>query len=394
MTGALEGLRVLDFTQMMTGPMGTMILADFGADVIKVEQPAGDPFRKSGETSIDGDSVFFLSVNRNKRGIVLDLKSEEGRAAARALAAQADIFVENFRPGFSEAVGLGYEDLEKLNPGLIYCSITGFGRTGPDAGRPALDQVIQAMSGMMQITGTPESGPLKTGFPFSDLATALISTIGILMAVEARHRTGRGQRIDLSMLDATIFSMVPRDVFYSVTKTSPPLTGNQHWDIVPNDTYATADGREIMIITINDKFWRVLVEAMGVPELADDPRFASKQARLANRDAVDAALRELFLTRPLAEWDELLAKGGAIYGPVRTWPEVFEAPAIRESLIRTISHPVAGDYDVVQNPLVLSGTPHAIRRPPPALGQHNSEILQQGGVVWRHADQVQEGLLP
>jgi formyl-CoA transferase len=387
MTGALEGLKILDFTQMMTGPMGTMILGDFGADVIKVEQPAGDPFRKSGETSLGGDSVFFLSVNRNKRGIALDLKSEAGRKAARELADQADVFVENFRPGFSEAAGLGYEELRKTNPGLIYCSITGFGQTGPDANRPALDQVIQAMSGMMQITGTPETGPLKTGFPFADLVTALISTIGILAALEARHRTGLGQRIDLAMLDATIFSMVPRDVFYSVTKSSPPLTGNQHWDIVPNDTYKTADGREIMIITINDKFWRILVEAMGAPALAADPRYATKQARLANRGAVDAELRALFASKTMAEWDRLLGAAGAIYGPVKTWPEVFEAPATRDALIRTVSHPTAGDYDVVQNPVQLSQTPHSIRRPPPTFGQHNAEILREGAAVWAVSDQ-------
>ena len=217
MTTALKGLKVLDFTQMMTGPMATMMLADSGADVIKVEQPEGDPFRKSGETTLGGDGVFFLAINRNKRGITLDLKSDSGKEAARALAAGADVLVENFRPGFTEKVGLSYEELREINPRLIYCSITGFGHSGPDAKRPALDQIIQAMSGLMQITGTPESGPLKTGFPFSDLATALIATTGILTAMHARERTGEGQRVDLSMMDASIFSLVPRDVYFDLS---------------------------------------------------------------------------------------------------------------------------------------------------------------------------------
>src|SRR5687768_789455 len=207
--GALKGLKVLDFTQMMTGPFATMMLADSGADVIKVEQAEGDPFRKSGETTLGSDSVFFLAVNRNKRGIVLDLKTEAGQAAARALALEADVVVENFRPGFVGKVGLGYETLKAHNPKLVYCSITGFGQGGPNRNRPALDMVIQAMSGIMQITGTRDSGPLRTGFPFSDLVTSLLAAIGILTALQARERTGEGQRIDLSMLDATIFSLVP-----------------------------------------------------------------------------------------------------------------------------------------------------------------------------------------
>ncbi|KWI47388.1 alpha-methylacyl-CoA racemase [Burkholderia pseudomultivorans] len=386
MTTALSGLKVLDFTQMMTGPFATMMLGDSGADVIKVEQPDGDPFRRSGETTLNGDGAFFLGVNRNKRGIVLDLKTEAGRAAALALAAQADVLVENFRPGLTERAGLGYEALRKINPRLVYCSISGFGRDGPDRNRPALDMVIQAVSGVMQVTGTEESGPLKTGFPFSDLVTALVATIGILVALQARERTGEGQRVDLSMLDASIFSQVPRDVYFDLTGKTPNRMGNQHWDIVPNNTYATSDGRDIMIITINDKFWHVLCDALGASELKTDPRFATKAARLANRGAVDARLAAIFATRTLAEWEPVLANAGAIYGAVRTWPEVFSDPQVVDKLVRVIPHPKGGEFKVINNPLNFSNTPTHIRRAPPILGQHNDEVLGTGSAGWPAAD--------
>jgi crotonobetainyl-CoA:carnitine CoA-transferase CaiB-like acyl-CoA transferase len=377
----LENLRVLDFTQMMTGPMGTMLLADAGADVVKVEQPSGDPFRKSGETAIAGDGAFFLGVNRNKRGIVLDLKTPEGQAKARELAAQADVLVENFRPGFTEKAGIDYEQLKELNPRLIYCSITGFGRTGPNAGRPALDQVIQAYSGLMQVTGTQDSGPLKIGFPFSDLVTALFSSIGILMALQARDKDGMGQRVDLSMMDASLFSHVPRDVYFSLTGQTPARWGNEHWDIVPNNVYSTADGQDVMIITINDKFWKILCDAMGDPAFASDPRYATKNARLENRASLDERLAALFKTRTLAEWDPILNGAGAIYGPVRTWPDVFADPEVRETMIHTLTHPNGETFDVINNPLRFSRTPTEIRSAPPTLGQHNDALAEAN--IWR-----------
>jgi formyl-CoA transferase len=376
---ALAGLRILDLTQMMTGPMATMLLADAGADVIKVEQPQGDPFRKSGESAIAGDGAFFLGVNRNKRGIVLDLKTEQGQRAAKALAAEADVLVENFRPGFTEKCGLGYDELHKLNPRLIYCSITGFGPSGPNRDRPALDQVMQAFSGLMQVTGTQESGPLKIGFPFCDLVTALLATIGILTALQARERTGRGQRVDLSMLDAALFSHVPRDVYYSVTGKTPARWGNEHWDIVPNNVYRTADGHDIMIITINDKFWKVLCDAMGDPEFATDPLYATKAARLQNRASLDERLGRLFATRSLAEWDDILGRAGAIYGPVRTWPEVFSDPYTQEHMLRRLVHQSGVPFDVINNPLRFSETPTSVRTTPPALGQDTADVLAGSG---------------
>ncbi|WP_345817357.1 CoA transferase (plasmid) [Paraburkholderia sp. PREW-6R] len=378
--GALKKLRVLDFTQMMTGPMATMMLGDFGADVIKVEAPEGDPFRASGEVTLGGDGVFFLSMNRN--GVVLDLKTEHGRDMVKALAAEADVLVENFRPGLAEKLGLGYETLQALNPRLIYCSITGFGRDGQDRDRPALDQVVQAESGLMQITGTAQSGPLKTGFPFSDLVTALLATTGILNAVIARHESGVGQRVDLSMLDASIFSIAPRDVYYAATGKTPPRTGNEHWDIVPNNTYATRDGREVMVISINDKFWAILARALGLAEMSTDPLFATKAARLKNRHVLDERLAAAFRTRTLAEWESSLREAGAIYGAVRTWDEVFHDPRVAGKLVHTIDHPAAGPLAVLKNPLQFSATPTAIRRPPPQLGEHTESVLANPSAAW------------
>lgn len=377
---ALSGIRVLDFTQMMTGPMATMLLADAGADVVKVEQPSGDPFRKSGETGIAGDGAFFLGVNRNKRGVVLDLKSPQGRAKAQAMVVEADVLVENFRPGFAEKVGIGYDELAELNPRLIYCSITGFGREGPNAGRPALDQVIQAYSGLMQVTGTRDSGPLKIGFPFSDLVTALFATIGILTALQARERSGEGQRVDLSMMDASLFSHVPRDVYFSLTGKTPERWGNEHWDIVPNNVYATADGHDIMIITINDKFWKILCDAMGDPHFAEDPRYATKDARLQNRISLDERLAALFKTRTLAEWDPILNEAGAIYGPVRTWPEVFADPQTSGEMLHRLTHPSGQSFEVIGNPLRMSRTPMSVRTAPPTIGQHNDQLSMNS--IW------------
>jgi crotonobetainyl-CoA:carnitine CoA-transferase CaiB-like acyl-CoA transferase len=314
---------------------------------------------------------------------VLDLKTPAGRAAVKALAAQADVVVENFRPGLAEKLGLGYDELKAINPALIYCSITGFGRTGPDRDRPALDQVVQAVSGLMQITGTEESGPLKTGFPFSDLVTALLATIGIQHAVIARGTSGVGQRVDLSMLDASVFSLVPRDIYYDVMKKTPPRMGNAHWDIVPNNVYRTSDGRDIMVITINDKFWKVLATGLGVADMVDDPLYSTKTARLQNRDRLEQRLRDAFASRTLAEWEQRLSAAGAIYGAVRTWDEVFNDPQVVASMIHDVDHAKAGTLRMVGNPLKFSGTPVTIRLAPPQLGEHSASVLSAPEAAWQ-----------
>jgi crotonobetainyl-CoA:carnitine CoA-transferase CaiB-like acyl-CoA transferase len=380
MAAALEGLRVLDFTQMMNGPFGTMLLADFGAQVIKVEPPAGDTMRKTGETFIGDDAAYFLTLNRNKRSIVLDLTTPEGQAIARKLAAQVDIVAENFRPGVAEKLGITYEILSAENPRLIYCSTSAFGREGSDSARPGMDPVVQAMSGIMQLTGDDKTGPLKTGMPYADLITPLLSTIGVLAAVEARHKTGRGQRVDLSMIDATIFSMIPRDSYYFTTGETPGRLGNAHWQIVPYNTYQTADHRHVMVIAHTDKFWRVLSTAVGADDLAADKRLDTKEGRLAHRDIVDAGLAQAFAKHPLEYWNKVLLEAGAMFAPVATFPEIFEDPRVARDLVVEVDHPRAGKFKLVANPLKLSDTPVREVGRPPVLGEHTGEVLEEYGI--------------
>ncbi|NIF81126.1 CoA transferase [Paraburkholderia sp. Cy-641] len=380
MGSALEGMKVLDFTQMMNGPFGTMLLADFGADVIKVEPPVGDTMRLTGETFLGDDAVYFLTLNRNKRSVIVDLATPEGQRVAQEMAKQVDIVVENFRPGVAEKLGISYETLSALNPRLIYCSTSAFGRTGEDSYRPGMDPVVQAMSGIMQLTGDENTGPLKTGMPYSDLITPLLSTIGVLAAVQSRNKTGRGQRVDLSMIDATIFSMIPRDAYYFATGETPGRIGNAHWQIVPYNTYRTSDDRHIMVIAHTDKFWRVLASAVGATELLDDERLKTKDGRLAHRDVVDEGLAKAFARESLAHWNEKLREAHAMFSPVLNFEEVFEDPRVQEDLVVELDHPKAGKFKVVTNPIRLSETPPSIRRPPPVLGQHTEEILREFGI--------------
>ena len=373
--GPLEGIHVLDFTQMMAGPLCAMLLGDLGADVIKIEPPEGDAIRRTGDTFLGGETESFLSFNRNKRSVVLDLKAEAGREAGRGLAAGADVVLENFRPGSAERLGVGYETLRALNPRLVYCSISGFGREGADRARPALDPVIQAMSGIMQLTGSDETGPLRTGFPFSDLVTPLFATIGVLAALRVRERTGRGQRVDLSMLDATIFGMMPRDAYFFATGRTPSRLGNEHYQIAPWNTYATADGRYLMVVAHTEKFWHALITALAAPELGADPRFLSNADRVRNRTALNARLAAAFRTASLDEWTPRLTAAGVLFAPVRSFPEVFSDPRVRREMLVELDHPTAGRITVLANPLRFSETPATVRRCPPRLGEHTAEVL-------------------
>jgi len=375
--GPLHGVRVVDLSQMMAGPLCSMVLGDLGADVIKVEPPEGDALRRTGDTVRGGETDYMLSLSRNKRSVVVDLKAAGGRSVVHALAATADVVLENFRPGTAERLGVDYERLAALNPRLIYCSISGFGRDGADAGRPALDPVIQAVSGLMQLTGTPATGPLKTGFPFADFATPLLATIGILAALHARAGTGRGQRIDLSMVDAAIFATIAREGYYFATGQTPARLGNEHYQLAPYNTYETADGRHVMVVAHTDKFWRALLTGLGEPALAGDPRFTTNADRVRHRDALNAALGARFRTAPLAEWLRRLDAASAIFAPVRTWDEVFGDPRVRREMLATVAHPTAGAITVLRNPLRLSGTPASVRRAPPRLGEHTAEVLAE-----------------
>jgi crotonobetainyl-CoA:carnitine CoA-transferase CaiB-like acyl-CoA transferase len=379
-TGAcLRGVRVLDLTQMMAGPLGTMLLGDLGADVVKIEAPGGEISRTMGDTFVGGESDFFLSLNRNKRSVVLDLKSPAGVETLKALVGRADVLIENFRPGTAERLGLGYDVLKKVNPRLVYCAVSGFRADGPDRDRPATDPVVQAMSGLMSLTGSPESGPLKTGFPQGDFAAPLFATIGILSALLRARTDGVGQRIDVSMFDCALFSMIPREGYYFARKEAPPLRGNGHAQIVPANTYRTADGRHLMLFAHMEKFWRLLVEALGDAELASGA-FATNAQRVERRAEVDARIAAIIATRSSTAWNERLTAAGAMFAPVRTMEEVLEDPMVRATMVSEIDHPRAGRISTFSNPIRLSGAPALAPRPPPLLGQHTEEVLRDWGV--------------
>lgn len=381
MNGVLSGVRVLDLTQMVAGPLCTLLLGDLGADIIKIEPPEGDTARHIGVNRPGGESDYFLSMNRNKRSVVLDLKTPRGVEVLRSLATQADVLVENFRPGTMEKLGIGYETLKQTNPRLVYCALNGFGSSGPYRDRPALDPVIQAMSGVMQLTGTPASGPLKTGVLLSDFVPPLFGVIGIMAALHARDAGGEGQRVEVSMLDATVFSMVPREQYYFATGRTPERLGNAHYQLAPWNTYATSDDRHLMVVSHNEKYWRNLVAAICHPELPDDPRFATNEARLRYRDVLDAILAQAFARDTLANWTQRLTDGDVLFSPVRDFHDVFTDPVVRESLVQAVSHPTAGDVELLRSPIRMAIMPPSIRSAPPLLGEHTGQVLAEYGLM-------------
>lgn len=377
MSGVLDGIRIIDLTQMVAGPLATLILGDMGAEVIKIEPPEGDSGRLIGRNRPGGESDYHLAMNRNKRSVVLDLKTADGVVMCKALAAGADIVIENFRPGTMEKLGLGYASLKESNPRLIYCAVSGFGSHGPYRDRPALDPVIQAMSGYMQLNGTPETGPLKSGALHADFTTPLFAVIGILGALRARETSGRGQAVEVSMMDATIFTMTPREQYYFATGTPPARTGNAHYQLAPYNAYATADGRHLMVIAHNDKYWRGLTQAIGRPDLLADARFVDGPARFANRDELDAILAQAFAGATLEEWLKRMAGADTLFAPVRDFEQVFSDPQVRETMVATVEHPVAGKIDMLRTPIRMEANPLTVRSRPPLLGEHTLEVLAE-----------------
>ncbi len=377
MNDYLSKVRVLDLTQLMAGSLCGMFLGDLGADVVKVEPPEGEVSRTLGDTTLGGESDFFLSMNRNKRSVVLDLKSTQGAACLAALAAQSDVLVENFRPGVATRLGIDYETLSKANPALVYCSLCGFTNDGPDSARPASDPIVQAASGLMYLTGTAQSGPLQTGFPVTDHLTPLFATVGVLAALHHARSTGRGQRVDVSMFDSAVFSIMPREGAYLHKGEAAALQGNSNSRVVPANTYATSDGRFIMVFAHAEKFWRALVLALGDAELATNPKFTGNAARVTHRSEIDERIAAAFRAKTHDEWLRRLTEAGAIFAPVRTVPEVLDDPAVRSGMLTELAHPRAGLISVLNNPVHMSESPPAIRKPPPCLGEHTDEVLRE-----------------
>ena len=380
-TGPLRGLRVFDLTRVLAGPTCVQMLGDLGADVIKVEKPgAGDDTRGFAPPVMPGtgESAYFVGVNRNKRSVTLDIATGEGQDLARRLIAGCDILVENFKVGALAKYGLGYEDLRGPFPGLIYCSITGFGQTGPYAKRPGYDSLVQAMGGVMSLTGEPDGMPQKVGVPVADLFAGLYGCIGVLAALRHREATGQGQQVDIGMLDTNVAWLANQGMNYLATGENPARLGNQHPNIVPYQVFATADGHIVLSVG-NDPTFRRFCEGFGLDHLPGDERFATNAARVANRQLVTDTLAPVLRGQPTAWWVERLEAIGVGCGPINTLSEVFADPQVQaRGAVVTLPHQASPDgVRVLANPVRLSATPTDYRRPPPLLGQHTDEVLAE-----------------
>jgi crotonobetainyl-CoA:carnitine CoA-transferase CaiB-like acyl-CoA transferase len=369
----LGGVRVLDLSRVLAGPYTTMVLADLGADVIKVEHPErGDDTRHWGPPFVGGESAYFLSVNRNKRSIGVDLKDPEGLERVKRLAAGADVLIENMRRGTLDKLGLGYEALRETNPGLAYCSITGFG-PGEDRNRPGYDFLIQARAGIMGITGFPDGEPTKVGVAIADIVCGLYAATAILAALRRRDTTGEGARIEVPLFEATLSWLANRGQEYLVSGEDKGRMGNAHPTIVPYQTFDASD-KPIAVAVGNDAQFRRLCEAIGRAELADDERYATNPARVANREELVEVLQQRFSKRTTDEWVEKIREAGVPCGPVNALADVFSDEHVLSSgILQTVEHPVAGLLEMLASPLLIDLERPPIRRPPPTLGQHTEE---------------------
>jgi crotonobetainyl-CoA:carnitine CoA-transferase CaiB-like acyl-CoA transferase len=374
--GALSGVRVLDLTHVLAGPYCTMFLGDLGAEVVKVEQPGvGDDTRGWGPPFVGGESAYFLCVNRNKKSITVDFKSKEGIDVLRRLAACADVLIENFRPGTMDGLGLGETDLRALNPKLIYASLSGFGADGPMSGAPGYDLIIQAWGGLMSITGMPDGEPTKVGVAIMDLVAGLMLGKAIAAALFAREKLGIGQKIDTSLLEAEVASLINVGSNYLLDGKIPGRWGNAHPSIVPYQSFATTDGY-LVIGVASEGIWRRFCHAIGKPELAEDARFAKNLNRVENRATLISILADLFHRRDTAAWLQLLHDAEVPCAPVQTIDKVFNAAQVRHrEMLVEVDHPTAGTVRMAGVPVKFSVTPATVRLPPPLLGQHTAEIL-------------------
>jgi crotonobetainyl-CoA:carnitine CoA-transferase CaiB-like acyl-CoA transferase len=378
-TGPLAGLTVFDLTRVLAGPTCVQMLGDLGADVIKIEKPgSGDDTRGFAPPFMPGtqESAYFVGVNRNKRSVTLDIAKPEGQEIALALIAKSDILAENFKVGALAKYGLGYEQLHARFPGLIYCSITGFGQTGPYAPRPGYDGLVQAMGGVMSLTGEPDGMPQKVGVPIADLFAGLYGCIGILAALRHKAATGQGQQVDIGMLDTHVAWLANQGMNYLATGENPERLGNQHPNIVPYQVFPTADGYIVLSIG-NDPTFKRFCEGFGLQHMQDDPRFTTNAARVGNRQLVTDTLTPVMQAHPTAWWVERLEALKIGCGPINTLKDVFADPQVQaRNAVVHMPHAASPDgVRVIANPVRLSETPADYRRPPPVLGQHTEEVL-------------------
>lgn len=376
----LAGIRVIDFSQILAGPFCTMLLADMGADVIKIEKPnGGDDTRRYGPPFIEGESAAFLTLNRNKRSIVLDLKSAQGLAIAKRMLSEAEVMIHNFRPGVVDRMGLAYEDVRELNPAIVYCTVSGFGTTGPYSGRAGFDLVAQGMSGLMSVNGFPDAPPAKVGVPMADLNTGMFCAYGILTAYINRLNTGQGQHVDASLLESAMaYTLYESATYFATGEVAGPL-GSAHRMIAPYQAFATQDGY-INIGAANQNNWERMCRAVGREDLLDDARFASNPERMVNIADLTPIMEETFRARSTSHWVEALERAGVPCGPIYDIKQVYADPQVRSrDMAVPLEHPKAGAIRNIGVAVKLSDTPGAVRTPAPTLGQHTDEALGEFG---------------
>ncbi|MBO9327936.1 CoA-transferase [Achromobacter sp. HZ01] len=385
----LTGIRVLDLTRVLAGPWCTQNLADLGAEVIKIERPGsgddtrawGPPYLKDEAGNDTSEAAYYLSANRNKLSVALDIASPRGAELVRELAQQCDILVENFKVGGLSKYGLDYASLKEINPRLIYCSITGFGQNGPYASRPGYDFMIQGMGGLMSITGErddlPGGGPQKAGVAVADLMTGMYSTVGILAALHERARSGLGQHIDMALLDCQVAMLANQNLNYMTSGVAPRRAGNAHQNLVPYQVFAASDGHLIVAVG-NDSQFRNYCGVIGLPELSADPRFSTNPQRVKNREELVPLLAERMATGERDHWLAALESVGVPAGPINTLDQVYEDPhVLARGMKRELPHPAAGKVPMAASPLKFSGSPVEYRRPPPMLGEHTAQVLSE-----------------
>ncbi|MGE3535894.1 MAG: CaiB/BaiF CoA transferase family protein [Candidatus Tectimicrobiota bacterium] len=385
MSKPLDGVKVLDLTRVLAGPYCTMMLGDMGADVVKVERPEGDDTRGYGPPFLNGESAYFMSINRNKRSLTLNLKRPEALQVLGRLIETADVLVENFRPGTMEGFGFGYEQVHQRNPRLVFCSISGFGHTGPYSELPGYDLIIQGEGGTASLTGDPNGPPYKVGTSQADIVAGMMAFQGILLALLARGQTGRGQKIDLGMLDCQVALLTYQAGIYFATGQSPTRMGNQHPTITPYETYRCQDGY-INLACGNDGMWRNFCRAVGHDAWATDERFVTNAARVQNRQALSSLIEPVMLQKSMQEWIGILRAVGIPCGKIQSVGEVCEDPQVlARDMVVPIAHPKAGALRVTGVPIKLSDTPGAVLLPPPLLGEHSGQVLTE----WLHLSEIE-----